>query len=119
MNHEPHNTSPAGQDDTAGSLNTAERIDICPYCGGSFVHPLDWAEEGPCHWRVTLRCPDCEQVDTGIFPAAVVEHLDIELDRATSELLEDLRRITNANMSEEAEFFIRALNADVIVPSDF
>lgn len=103
----------------ANPLDSPERIDLCPYCGGSFVYPLDWAEDGPKHWQITLRCPDCEHVDTGVFPQSAVEHLDNELDRASAELLSDLRRITQANMSEEADFFIRALNADVIVPSDF
>ena len=42
-----------------------------------------------------------------------------ELDRAAGLLLADLKRMTHANMSEEAEFFIRALDADLIVPSDF
>lgn len=102
-----------------GSVEIADRIDICPYCGGGFVYPLDWEEEGPSHWRMMLRCPDCEQIDTGVFPTSAVEHLDHELDRATAEMLSDLRRITQANMTEEAEFFIRALRADVIVPSDF
>jgi hypothetical protein len=113
------NTSRMDRQSTTSSVDTAERIDICPYCGGGFVYPLDWSEEGPSHWRMMLRCPDCEQIDTGIFPTSVVEHLDNELDRAAGELLSDLRRITHANMSEEAEFFIRALRADVIVPSDF
>jgi hypothetical protein len=54
-----------------------------------------------------------------VFPQEAVEYLDNELDRASAELLSDLRRITHANMSEEADFFVRALNADVIVPSDF
>ena len=36
-----------------------------------------------------------------------------------SALLGDLRRMTHANMSEEVEFFARALDADLILPSDF
>ena len=34
-------------------------------------------------------------------------------------LLGDLRRMTHANMSDEIEFFVRALDADLIGPSDF
>lgn len=98
---------------------TSERLDLCPSCHGGFVYPLDWAEEGSNYWRVTLRCPECERVETGVFAQAAVERLDNELDRATEELLGDLKRITQANMSDEIDFFIRALNADVIVPSDF
>jgi hypothetical protein len=112
-------TSRTGPSVAANPLDSPERIDICTYCGGGFVYPLDWAEDGPKHWQITLRCPDCEHVETGVFGQSVVEHLDNELDRASAELLSDLRRITHANMTEEADFFIRALNADVIVPSDF
>ena len=54
-----------------------------------------------------------------MFEQAAVERLDDELDRAAGALLGDLRRITHANMSEEIEFFVRALDADLIVPTDF
>jgi hypothetical protein len=83
------------------------------------VYPLDWSEEGPWHWRIVLRCPDCERVGTGVFPQAVVERFDNELERASGELLTDLRRLTHANMAEEIQFFVKALDADVVVPSDF
>ena len=54
-----------------------------------------------------------------MFEQSTVERLDDELDRATGELLSDLRRMTHANMSDEIETFIRALDADLIEPSDF
>ena len=83
------------------------------------MYPLDWAEEGAGHWRIVLRCPDCEALREGVFEQAVVEQLDDELDRGAGALLSDLKRITHANMTDEVEFFVRALNADLIVPSDF
>jgi hypothetical protein len=101
------------------ATRTTDELHVCPYCSGRFVYPLDWSEEGPWHWRVVLRCPDCERVGTGVFPQAVVERFDQELDRASGELLGDLQRLTHANMAKELEFFVRALDADVIVPSDF
>ncbi len=55
----------------------------------------------------------------GVFEQAAVERLEDELDRAAAALLGDLRRVTHANMSDEIEFFIRALDADLIVPGDF
>lgn len=119
--HYDHTDHVSGVDRPGRSLQAeaSERLDLCPHCEGSFVYPLDWAEETSEQWRVTLRCPDCERVDTGVFALPAVERLDHELDRATEELLADLKRITHANMSDEVDFFIRALNADVIVPSDF
>jgi hypothetical protein len=96
-----------------------EHLHICFHCSGELVYPLDWSEEGPRHWRVVLRCPECESRREGVFDQAAVERLDDELDRGSSALLGDLRRMTHANMSEEIEFFVRALDADLITPGDF
>ena len=96
-----------------------QQLYVCFHCAGELVYPLDWSEEGPRHWRVILRCPECESRREGVFEQAAVERLDDELDRGSSALLADLRRMTHANMSEEIEFFIRALDADLITPGDF
>jgi hypothetical protein len=103
----------------AGGTCAPEHLHLCFHCSGELVFPLDWSEEGPRHWRVVLRCPECESRREGVFDQASVERLDDELDRGTSALLGDLRRMTHANMSEEIEFFIRALDADLITPGDF
>lgn len=95
------------------------QLNVCFHCAGELVYPLDWSEEGPRHWRIVLRCPECESRREGVFDQTTVERLDDELDRGSSALLGDLRRMTHANMSEEIEFFARALDADLIVPSDF
>jgi hypothetical protein len=92
---------------------------VCFHCAGELVYPLDWSEEGPRHWRIVLRCPECESRREGVFDQSSVERLDDELDRGSSALLGDLRRMTHANMSEEIEFFVRALDAELIMPSDF
>ena len=94
-------------------------LHICFHCAGELAYPLDWSEEGPRHWRIVLRCPECESRREGVFDQTAVERLDDELDRGSSALLGDLRRMTHANMSEEIEFFIRALDAELIMPSDF
>ena len=96
-----------------------DRLHVCFHCAGEFAYPLDWSEEGLRHWRIVLRCPECESRREGVFEQTAVELLDDELDRAASQLLGDLGRMTHANMSDEVEFFVRALEADLIVPSDF
>jgi hypothetical protein len=103
----------------AGGAGASEALHVCFHCAGELAYPLDWSEEGARHWRVLLRCPECESRREGVFDQGTVEALDDELDRGSSALLADLRRMTHANMSEEIEFFIRALDADVITPSDF
>jgi hypothetical protein len=98
---------------------TTEPLYVCFYCAGELVHPIDWSEAGEGQWRILLRCPDCEATREGVFEQAAVECLDDELDRATGALLSDLQRVTHANMAEEIDLFVRALDADLIVPSDF
>jgi hypothetical protein len=66
-----------------------------------------------------LRCPECEARREGVFEQSIVERLDDELDHGAGALLSDLKRLTHANMTDEVEFFVRALHADLITPSDF
>ena len=101
------------------SVRAADPLHVCFHCEGELAYPLDWVEEGPRHWRIVLRCPECEARREGVFEQTVVENLDEQLDQATSALLNDLKQLTQANMEDEVEFFIRALDADLIVPSDF
>jgi hypothetical protein len=101
------------------SDQATEPLHVCFYCAGELVHPVDWAEAGSHRWRILLRCPECEATREGVFEQDAVESLDEELDRAASSLLSDLQRVTHANMAEEIDVFIRALDADLILPSDF
>ncbi len=96
-----------------------EPLHVCFYCAGELVHPVDWSEAGPSRWRILLRCPECEATREGVFEQTAVECLDEELDRAAGSLLSDLQRVTHANMAEEIDLFIRALDADLIQPCDF
>ena len=124
-----HPAQPSGKDQlhlvygehagTADGICPPDQLHLCFHCSGELVYPLDWSEEGPRHWRIVLRCPECESRREGVFDQASVERLDDELDRGSSALLGDLRRMTHANMSEEIEFFVRALGADLITPTDF
>lgn len=116
------NPQPPALEGVSGQRRTdqvTEPLHVCFYCAGELVHPVDWAEAGPSQWRILLRCPECEATREGVFDQAAVEALDDELDRATGALLSDLQRVTHANMAEEIELFVRALDVDLIVPSDF
>jgi hypothetical protein len=115
----PSPSSAPGQAFSAEPVCAPEELHVCFNCAGELVYPLDWVEEGARHWRIMLRCPECEALREGVFEQSVVERLDDELDRAAHALLSDLKRITHANMTDEVEFFVRALDADLIVPSDF
>jgi hypothetical protein len=96
-----------------------EALHVCSHCGGTLVHPVDWNEESPEHWRILTRCPDCDASHEGVFGRAMVERFDDELDRASAAMLSDYRQLIHANMSEEADLFARALELDLIGPDDF
>lgn len=111
---------PAGDTLERSRRRAGERgLHICPECCGRLVYPTDWAEAGSADWEVTLRCPECEWSDTGIFDQALVEEFDVELDRGVEELMNDLRQLSYANMYEDVERFAAALQADAILPFDF
>lgn len=102
-----------------GSTETVQDLHVCGQCESTLVYPTEWEEAGPAHWEVALRCPNCEWASVGIFHQELVERFDEELDRGTEALVCDLKRLMHANMEEEIDRFVRALEADQIHPMDF
>ena len=94
-------------------------LHICLECSSELVYPIEWEEAGPENWRVTLRCPNCEWVVTGIFGQDVVDAFDEVLDEGTEQLVTDLKSLMHANMSEEIDRFVAALAAEALLPEDF
>jgi len=91
----------------------------CCSCGSMLVQPIDWSLIGRSHWRVVLRCPNCEWSGTGVFGQEAVDRFDRELDRGTRKLQSTLTRVSRACMEAEVEAFAAALERDLIVPFDF
>jgi hypothetical protein len=110
-----------GEDTSAVHPTTepTEDLHVCGTCDSELVYPIDWEEVGETHWEVRLRCPNCEWSGTGIFEQDTVERFDEELDRGTEALVRDLKRMMQANMEDEIERFVTALQAGHIVPEDF
>jgi hypothetical protein len=96
-----------------------EDLHVCGTCDSELVYPVDWEEAGDEHWEVTLRCPNCGWTGTGVFEQDVVERFDEELDRGTEALVRDLKQLMQANMEDEIDRFVSALQAGHIVPEDF
>jgi hypothetical protein len=109
--HAPHPTGAA----------TREVVDlhVCPECDKHLVYPVQWEEASTTHWEVQLRCPNCEWLTVGLYDQETVDRFDEELDQGTEALVRDLKRLTRANMEEEAERFTSALASDAIWPMDF
>jgi hypothetical protein len=94
-------------------------LHMCGTCESHLVYPVEWAEAGATHWEVLLRCPNCEWSGTGVYEQQVVERFDEELDRGTEALVRDLKRLMQANMEDEIERFVDALEGDHVLPEDF
>jgi len=96
-----------------------QELHVCPDCDARLVYPVHWTEVDRASWEVTLRCPNCEWLTTGVFDQETVERFDEELDRGTDSLVDDLKRLIHANMEEDIERFAHALARDHILPEDF
>lgn len=96
-----------------------EDLHVCPSCASDLVYPTDWAPVDMCHWRVELRCPECEWAEAGLYEQDVLDRFDQILDAATDALVNDLQRLQRSNMEDELRRFNLALGQDLILPEDF
>jgi hypothetical protein len=94
-------------------------LHACVNCASHLVYPVQWEEAGSRSWHVTLRCPECEWMEAGVFTQDQCDRFDDELETGTDALTRDYKRLVTANMSEEIDRFSYALRADAILPSDF
>jgi hypothetical protein len=96
-----------------------QQLHVCCECDSQLVYPVQWSEVDRASWEVMLRCPNCEWTHTGVFDQDTVERFDEELDRGTDNLVDDLKRLIQANMEDEIDRFSEALVQDHILPEDF
>ena len=94
-------------------------LHICQECDSDLVYPVQWEEADESHWHITLRCPNCEWSEDGVFGQNQCDTFDDELERGTDALTRDYKRLMTANLSEEIDRFAKALDVDGILPSDF
>ena len=66
-----------------------------------------------------LSCPNCDWYTEGLYTQDQVRELEDQLDEGLADMLRDLQRLTQANMADQIDRFITALNADQILPEDF
>ncbi len=120
---EPNNNKRDSTDGQSGGTNTAGAVrcdlHICPTCGSDFVFPTDWEPSGSAHWRVSLRCPECEWIGEGVYAQDQLDEYDRILDLGTESLIDDLKVLTRSNMENEISAFARALEVNLIIPDDF
>ena len=94
-------------------------LHVCPTCTSELVQPVSWAESSDSRWQLTLECPNCGWLESGVYERGQVEHLEDKLDEGLTDMIADLQRLTQANMAADVDRFIAALNVDLILPEDF
>jgi hypothetical protein len=104
---------------TAITRRHPDDLHVCPSCACELVYPTDWAPSAEHRWSVELRCPDCEWTGGGTYAQDVVDRFDEALDCGTEAILADLQALARANMEDEVERFVSALDSGLILPEDF
>lgn len=94
-------------------------LHVCPECDSQLVQPISWTESGASQWQLDLYCPNCEWEGGGMYSQQEVELFEDTLEAGVQDILNDLRRLTYANMTSEVDRFAAALRADLILPEDF
>jgi Zn finger protein HypA/HybF involved in hydrogenase expression len=94
-------------------------LHVCPDCESDLVYPITWEEADERHWSVSMRCPNCEHSEQGVFSQDECDRFDDHLEAGTDALTRDFKRLMAANMAEEIDRFVAALDADAIHPMDF
>ncbi len=94
-------------------------LHVCPDCASDLVQPVTWSEASGDCWELVLTCPNCRWCEGGVYTRAEVEDLEERLDNGLADMLEDLQRLAQANMTDEMDRFIAALHRDHILPEDF
>jgi hypothetical protein len=109
----------AAEPATQTPVEPDQELHICIDCGSDLVYPVEWEEADPENWSVLLQCPNCSVCREGVFTQDNVERFDEELDRGADALARDYKRLMRANMAEEIDRFVGALQSDAILPEDF
>ena len=89
----------------------SRRLHICGDCGSNLVHPIDWEEAAADTWRLELRCPNCEWIGGAACTTGASWSSSTRSSSAAWRPRPRPAPLTHANMEEQIERFIHALEA--------
>ncbi len=96
-----------------------DQLHVCFHCAGELVYPAGLVRGGPPALADRPAVPRVRVKARGRLRAGGRRASRRRARPRGGALLGDLRRMTHANMSDEIEFFVRALDADLIDPLRF
>jgi hypothetical protein len=91
----------------------------CVVCGSTCISPIEWEPDGADHWRMQLRCAECDVWRDVRVTNAEAKAFDLVLNQQIAAIERVLLQIDRERMREEADAFVVALQRDLIVPADF
>lgn len=98
---------------------TVHELMHCGKCGCQTVQPVEWDGYGPRHWRIELRCPNCESRCTTIVEDEIAELCDRVHQRGVDELELTLKGLADENAESEIQRLRFALQNNHLLPQDF
>jgi hypothetical protein len=94
-------------------------LHLCCLCHADCVVPVTWDEEDDLHWRMLLRCAECETYRRVVVGNDVARRYEVDLQRGMDEIAATLERSERSRMIEEVGTLIQALRRDLIDAADF
>jgi hypothetical protein len=91
---------------------------FCRECGGDWVNPTSWDEDGP-GWLVGLRCGACGHERAQVLTKSEAKRFNTSLDRGFAEISKAADKLERERMRSWVETFARALQRDLIGVDDF
>ena len=94
-------------------------LHLCCLCHADCVVPVTWDEVDDLHWRMVLRCAECETYRRVVVGNDVARRYEVDLQRGMDEIAATLERSDRVRMIEEVGTLIQALRRDLIDATDF
>jgi len=91
----------------------------CGACGCDTVQPVEWDGYGQRHWKIELRCPNCESRCTTIVEDDVAELCDRAHQLGADALELTLTKLVEENGERDIERLRFALDNNYLLPEDF
>ena len=85
------------------SFVSSSDLQVCATCATDLVQPVACRQTGPFHCELTLRCPNCERVRTGVFAQADVDGFYAAVDRATQVLANTLASVAMVELLDDLD----------------
>lgn len=98
---------------------TVDQLLSCGQCGCDMVQPVEWDGYGPRHWKIELRCPNCEARCSTVVEDDVAELCDRAHQQGARALQLILATISSERDERDVEQLRLALEMNHLLPEDF